>query len=477
MQKILLLLIVSLLSFSSSAQFTIIIDAVPENTPIEDDIFIAGDFQGWEPGNADYRLAKNPEGNIFSISLPVDIGDINFKFTRGDWSKVESDADGNFVPNRFYSPVEGDTLYQQILGWEDLNGNGGGQSTAAENVHIISDNFYMPQLDRYRRVWIYLPPDYEESTQDYPVLYMHDGQNVFDANTSYAGEWEVDETLNALHNLGDKGIIVVAVDNGGSLRINELTPWQNPEYGGGEGGLYIDFFVETLMPYINENYRTLSGAENTGIMGSSLGGLISLYAGIKYQDVFGKIGAFSPAYWINPEIFGFVKSTGKEEDLRIYQIVGTQEGEEYVRQMFEMQDTLLSVGFADDDVVSIEKSDGQHSEWFWAREFEDAYLWLFAGNATSIERQDKDEGSFRLYPNPVKDTFSIQFELNAAADVLIRITDASGKNVQRLFDQRLRAGKHHMDFSTQKWGIKSGNYICSMHIGQQIISSRFVVIE
>ncbi len=477
MQKILLLLIVSLLSFSSSAQFTIIIDAVPENTPIEDDIYIAGDFQGWEPGNADYRLAKNPEGNIFSISLPVEIGDINFKFTRGDWSKVESDADGNFVPNRFYSPVEGDTLYQQILGWEDLNGNGGGQSTVAENVHIISDNFYMPQLDRYRRVWIYLPPDYEESTQDYPVLYMHDGQNVFDASTSYAGEWEVDETLNALHGQGDKGIIVVAVDNGGGLRINELTPWQNPEYGGGEGGLYIDFFVETLMPYINENYRTLSGAENTGIMGSSLGGLISLYAGIKYQDVFGKIGVFSPAYWINPEIFGFVKSNGKEEDLHIYQIVGTQEGEEYVRQMFEMQDTLLSVGFTDDEVVSIEESDGQHSEWFWDREFEDAYLWLFEGNTTDIEPKDNTENTFQLNPNPVTDTFSIEFELNAAADVLIRIADASGKNVQTLFDERLQNGKHLLDFNTKKWDIKSGNYVCTLRIGQQMISSKFVVLE
>ena len=194
MKKPYIFSIISLLASTLSAQLTIIVDEIPENTPDQAPIHIAGNFQGWNPGSNTHQLTKDTLLNIHHITLPAGIGDIEFKFTRGTWDKVESDENGNYIPNRFYSGTEGDTIYLQILGWEDLDGNGGGQSTAAENVSILSDSFYMPELDRYRRVWIYLPLDYETSNLDYPVLYMHDGQNCFDASTSFAGEWEVDET-------------------------------------------------------------------------------------------------------------------------------------------------------------------------------------------------------------------------------------------------------------------------------------------
>ncbi len=185
--------------FTTTAQFTIIIDDWPNNTPGNDPIHIAGDFQGWDAGSAAHILTKDTFLNIHYITLQAGTGDISFKFTRGTWGKVEADGSGDFIPNRFYAPSVGDTIYLQILGWEDLNGNGGGVSTATDNVSIITDSFYMSEFDRYRRVLIYLPPDYASSGIDYPVLYMHDGQNVFDASTSFVGEWEVDETLNSLH--------------------------------------------------------------------------------------------------------------------------------------------------------------------------------------------------------------------------------------------------------------------------------------
>ena len=157
----------------------------------------------------------------------------------------------------------------------------------------------MLQLNGQGWIWLYLPPDYATSTKRYPVIYMQDGQNLFDNKTSFSGEWEVDETLNKLHSEGDYGAIVVGIDNGGNKRLDEYSPWKNSSYGGGEGDAYIDFIVQSLKPYIDTNYRTLSAPEYTCIFGSSLGALIATYAAIKYPGIFGKAGAFSPAYWFN----------------------------------------------------------------------------------------------------------------------------------------------------------------------------------
>ncbi|MGB0429766.1 MAG: alpha/beta hydrolase, partial [Bacteroidia bacterium] len=279
-----ILLIFTVFITNAHGQVTIVLSEIPKNTPASDPIHIAGDFQGWNPGSQNHILKIDSATGFHQIVLNDVTGNIEFKFARGEWSKVESNENGGFYPNRKHTVLDGDTLTLQILGWEDLDGNGGGSSTAAENVEILTDSFYIPQLNRYRRVWIYLPPDYYETSYSYPVLYMHDGQNVFDANTSFAGEWKVDETLNELHAKGDSGIIVVAIDNGGSHRIAEYTPWVNSQYNSGDGADYVDFLVKELVPYINSNYRTLTQPKHTGIMGSSLGGLISTFAAAKYPD-------------------------------------------------------------------------------------------------------------------------------------------------------------------------------------------------
>lgn len=460
-----------------TAQLTIIVDNIPDNTPENDPIYIAGDFQGWNPGSAAHRLTKDNSLNIHYITLPADIGDIKFKFTRGDWSKVESGESGNFIPDRFYSSSNGDTIYLQILGWEDLDGNGGGESTAANNVSILTDSFYMSEFDRYRRIWIYLPPDYDQTAYSYPVLYMHDGQNVFDNITSYMGEWEVDETLNRLHAQGDTGIIVVAIDNGQNLRTEELTPWSNSNYGGGNGAIYVNFIINELKPFIDAGYRTLPDRENTGIMGSSLGGLISTYAGIEHQDVFSKIGAFSPAYWINPEAFDHVISTGKNENMRIYQIAGTLEGSDYIDHMYAMEDSLHSAGFGTDEVLTIEQSDGQHSEWFWAREFEAAYLWLFRNGITDTEELPANEKYFRLYPNPVGDFLKLEFYLVNPAEVRIEIIDSIGSFNKFIYANSLQSGDHQLNLNIKKWGLPPGSYICRLLIGGESFALKFMNIN
>lgn len=391
-------------SIQGFSQLTIKLTSVPINTPSEDPIHIAGDFQGWDPSDLNSQLTNNGDGT-YEIELNLSPGMIEFKFTRGSWAQVEGNDFGGFLPNRTFN-YDGNatTLELTILSWEDLGGTG--NSTAVENVFVMDDDFAIPQLNRTRRVWIYLPPDYSTSEKDYPVLYMHDGQNVFDLITSFSGEWEVDESLNQLFDEGDFGCIVVAVDNGGTHRINEYSPWLNPSYGGGEGGAYMDFLVNTLKPHIDANYRTLPAREYTGIMGSSLGGLISHYAIVEHQAVYSKAGIFSPSYWFVDEVYTHTETTPKTDAVRIYTIAGQFESASMVSDINEMENTLLNAGYESDELMKHIHADGAHSEWYWAREFPDAYEWLF-GDLDLTDVSTKEAEAIQIFPNPVQNILKI----------------------------------------------------------------------
>jgi metallo-beta-lactamase class B len=391
------------------AQVTFNITSVPANTPDGAVLYAAGNFNGWEEGSPDYAFTAAADGT-YTLTFEPDPGTLMFKFTRGSWATVEGNANGGFLPNRTLEYSGGQLEVDlEIASWE---GDSPGSSTAADNVTVVAEDFYMPQLDRNRRIWVYLPPDYTTSTTDYPVLYMHDGQNLFDAATAAFGEWEVDESLNALFENGDDGVIVVGIDNGGAARLDEYSPWVNPSYGGGEGDAYVDFIVETLKPYIDENYRTLPGRAHTGIMGSSMGGLISLYAAIEHQDVFSKAGVFSASFWFAEACYDHVSSQGKQEDMRIYMIAGAQEGAngQQVADMMAMKQELLDAGFEESEVIAVGHPDGTHAEWYWKREFPAAYEWLFANISTGINEDTRARDfmkGVKVFPNPGNDTVYI----------------------------------------------------------------------
>lgn len=363
---------------------------VPRATPAGATVYIAGTFNGWNPGAPEFSLARSANGR-YTLTLPGSVrGPIEFKFTLGSWQKVEMGADGADIANRSFTvPATGGATYTATVArWKDdvpvATKGKGGSSTASKSVSILSDSFPIPQLNRTRRVWLYLPPDYGTSGKRYPVLYMLDGQNVFDAATSYSGEWGVDEALDSLHALGDPGIIVVAVDHGGTKRMDEYSPWRNERFGGGEGGAYVEFMVSTLKPYIDKHYRTLADRLNTGIGGSSMGGLISLYAGLEHPEVFGRLMVFSPAFWIAPAAFEQARQARPlRPDPRIYMDIGWLEGQAgeegvYARLQQRMAETLAAAGFdTTTEVRSIVRADGRHAEWFWRREFPAAYQWLF----------------------------------------------------------------------------------------------------
>jgi alpha-glucosidase len=374
MIKRIVIILIILLFQKTHSQVTFLIDKFPENTPDNKSIYISGDFEGWTGGEERYKLSQNK--NTYYITLPYQEGVINFKFTQGSWNTVETDSDGNNIENRSYiSSKLKDTIKIEIANW---NQNTPKKSTASTNVFILSKAFKIPQLNRTRRIWIYLPPDYDISKKSYPVLYMHDGQNLFDEATSFSGEWQVDETLNELYINKNFGLIVIGIDNGGSKRMDEYSPWINTKYnGGGEGNAYLDFIVETLKPYVDRNYRTLADKQNTAIMGSSLGALISHYAALKYPDTFGLIGVFSPAFGFSETSYDFASKNSNIEDVDMYFLVGDNENPTMVGNMNKMISLMKSNGFAQKNIISKVVSGGEHNEKLWRENFEEAILSLF----------------------------------------------------------------------------------------------------
>jgi len=247
--------------------------------------------------------------------------------------------------------------------------------TAQPNVQVLAP-MMIPGLNRQRTVRLYLPPGYADSKERYPVLYMHDGQNLFDAATSFAGEWEVDERLNSLAQTRPLELIVVGIDNGGDHRALELAPFDNAN-GKAEGDAYLAFIVDVVKPYIDAHYRTKSGRADTGIMGSSFGGLISHYAICRYPDVFGRAGLFSPSYWYTAPIYAYTMTHPPRVDTRLYFYAGGREGAHMVEDMQRMVTQLRTQGFPEALLSVRVAEDARHNESAWRAEFPRAVEWLF----------------------------------------------------------------------------------------------------
>lgn len=358
-----------LLVYSLQAQYKVtfhIVQLPPYHAP-GSGIYIAGPFNNWNPGNTDYQLHEN------NITLQMPKGSLEYKFTRGSWAQAESSESGASVENRKAEINSDTTIDISIAGWADHFEQQAQKSTASKNVHIVDTAFYIPQLNRYRRIWIYLPEGYETSRKRYPVLYMQDGQNVFDAATSFSGEWGVDEALDTLGKQYGQ-TIVVAIDNGGDKRLNEYSPHDMPKYGKGEGDQYVAFLVHTLKPYIDRYYRTYKGRKHTSIAGSSMGGLISFYALLKYPKVFGAAGVFSPAFWVAPAIKNDIEKMGKKVKGKIYFYAGQQEGETMVPDMLAIFEQMHRISKA--DMVTVIRAGGKHNEASWRNEFPLFYKWI-----------------------------------------------------------------------------------------------------
>jgi predicted alpha/beta superfamily hydrolase len=239
-------------------------------------------------------------------------------------------------------------------------------------------------LVKERDVVVYLPPGYEAgAARRYPVLYLQDGQNLFDGSTAFifGQHWHVGETADALIVAGAvEPLVIVGIYNAGEQRINEYTPTRDRHRKiGGQADLYGRFLVEELKPFMDAQYRTLTDAPNTGLGGSSLGGLVSLHLGIKYPRVFGKLAVLSPSIWWNRRmILHRVRRLDAKADLRIWIDVGTAEGANTVKDAALLRDALVARGWVPDlDLKYVEAEGAGHNELAWAERVGPLLKFLF----------------------------------------------------------------------------------------------------
>lgn len=426
-----------------SAQMTLRVSVPQYYMPLLEGVYVTGPFNNWDPGDEAYRLTAQPDGTYAIALNGVNGVPLTFKFTRGDWDRVEGTATGGFLPDRTVSFLNNTEQQFTIAGWEDFPGN----STASGNMNVLGTRIEIPQLDRTRRVWVYLPPDYHSSQQHYPVVYMHDGQNLFDAASSFVGEWGVDEAMEALP---DDCIpaIIVGIDNGGVDRINEYSAWNNPQYGGGEAAEFAAFIIETLKPQIDALFRTLPSRNYTAVVGSSLGGLLAMYMVMEHGDVFGRAGVMSPSFWFTDGIYELAETHPVLAQTRIFMLGGTNESATMVSNMQQMREVLLDRGYPEDELRLEAHTYGQHTESYWGGEFTEVFKWLFADFDASVGRRATPV-SLGIAPNPAHSHFTLMNDIDALCDVLIY--DLNGRMVHT---SRIRpAGREPIDIHHLKPGM------------------------
>jgi predicted alpha/beta superfamily hydrolase len=269
-------------------------------------------------------------------------------------------------------------------------------SAFAQQPHTLTGeirarkSFHSRILNNDRDLVVYLPPGYESTKRKrYPVLYLHDGQNLFDGATSFipGQEWRVDEAAEKLIPTRKiEPLIIVGIYNTGKDRVDEYTPTADEKFkAGGKADLYGRMLVEELKPFIDSTYRTRKDARHTGLGGSSLGGLVSLYLGLKYPDVFGRLAVVSPSVWFaNKQIVHYVEALPKKPKLRIWLDMGTKEGrnpEEAAQAVSDarlLKDTLVKKGWKlGKDLEYFEAENAEHNESAWAARVESILTFLF----------------------------------------------------------------------------------------------------
>lgn len=345
----------------------------------EKPVFLAGNFNGWDSNDKSYQLHQIEKGKYsFEFkdfnTLPQPI---QYKYTRGGWENEELDEYGNEAINRQVD-LNKDKINDFVPRWKK-NGLYYKPEFLPE-IQVISEAFEIPQLIKTRRIAALLPHDYSRSTKSYPVLYLQDGQNLFDEYAPF-GSWEVDKKLAVLAEQNRGDIIVIAIDHAEEERIAEFTPSSTTNLGSGDGKKYVRFLADTLKPYIDKNFRTLPGRTYTGIGGSSMGGLISIYAGLMYPEVYGNLMILSPSLWVMPNIHFHTLNLNDSMDMDIYLYGGEAESKNMIpnikrfKNTFDQQGGEANIDFN----LSIDPI-GKHNEKRWGEEFPKAVEWLFFKN-------------------------------------------------------------------------------------------------
>ncbi len=370
-----LFLVFNFLSFTIAAQDSVGVQIIVNSILPGDsnEVFISGnqkELGSWQPGKINFEKEND---SIWVKSFTFQKGtELEFKITLGDWNTEALEKDGSIPENHSLTVTNDTTLNYKIEKWKDGTPSFTGQITGTvEYIDSLTFEFLLP-----RNVIIWLPPGYyENTTKRYPVLYMHDGQNIFDPTTSAFGtDWQIDEAADSLirKNIIEP-IIIVGIYNSRHRRR---------EYTSADTGLvYMRFITEKLKLIIDEKYRTLPGREFTATGGSSAGGLISFKLLWEYSDIFSKAICMSPAFKI--ERIDYVSKvetfTGKRKDIQVYIDNGGVALEARLQPgIDEMVKALENKGYQrDKDYFLVIDKDASHSESAWASRIPNALKLLF----------------------------------------------------------------------------------------------------
>ncbi len=314
-----------------------------------------------------------------TTSFTDDAFPLEYKYSKGDWNQEELDLWGNKPPARSIESGASEAR-DEVVRWS-LNGLTC-SAIYMPKKFIIEDDFEIPQLGKKRRIWALVPCDYYRSNKRYPVLYLQDAQNLFNEHAPF-GNWAIDEKLGILKELGLGDIIIIAVEHGGHDRIKEYLPFNTEQFGPGEGASYARFIIETLKPYVDDKFRTKPHRIHTGIGGSSMGGLISVYTGMKYPDIFSKWMIFSPSLWLSTKIFTRARNYDNERPSFVYLYGGREESESMESDLRKLATRLKEKALHEELIhykLSIHPT-ATHNEHYWGAEFPKAVRWLFYDNA------------------------------------------------------------------------------------------------
>jgi predicted alpha/beta superfamily hydrolase len=256
------------------------------------------------------------------------------------------------------------------------------------------EQFHSEFLEQDRDVLVWLPPGYDTNGLRYPVLYMHDGQNLFEPETAFnKGEhWRVGETATELIEAGRiVPPIIVGIYNTGEMRIDEYTPTTDKKLGGGQADDYGRMIIEELKPLVDRTYRTRTDRESTGIAGSSLGGLASLHLAFNHPAVFGKVAALSPSvWWDRKAILKTIREARSKPKSRVWIDMGTAEGRRGLDDARLLKAALVGLGFVDGvDLHYAEYEGATHSEQAWSKRVGPMLEWLFPQTLRSISPSHK----------------------------------------------------------------------------------------
>lgn len=352
---------------------------VPDDTPKDSDLYLAGSnsaLGNWKANGL--KLRRNSDGT-FSADVPLKVGEtLEYKITRGSWDTVEKNADGSERANRTLA-VDANTPRVEITVARWSAGLTDVQSTVVGELKFRT--IESKHLGKPRTIRVWLPPGYAADPKArFPVLYMHDGQNLFDRKTSaFGNEWQVDESLTDLILKKElPPLIVVGIDNGGAERICEYTFDADAKFGGGGGERYAKCLLEEVMPQVNEEFRTEVGAAYLG--GSSLGGIVSLELAMRHPEAFKGVMAMSPSLWWADEVTlrHLREQAGELQSTPVYLDMGTREGGD-ARKNVELAQQAQSI-LSKHNVIHnlLIQEDAEHNEPAWAARFGDAVQYLFA---------------------------------------------------------------------------------------------------